>query len=102
MPKIPQVKRGRYKQQSRAEFEKNYKRVTDIVERADGDVDKKISLSKTQANRITNEMKAINRAMAAKEAGETEIFDVFFFRAYELGVITKQDFRSYQLEKLGL
>jgi hypothetical protein len=30
------------------------------------------------------------------------VFEVFFQRAYELGMVTKQDYRDYQLEKLGI
>jgi len=88
--------------QSFEEFQKNIKRVSDIVEKSAGDVDKMISLAKTQANRITNEGKAINRAIAAKKMKHEEIFEVFFQRAYELGSVSKQDYRQYKLEKLGL
>lgn len=109
-------KSEKYNGQCKAEFEKNYKRVNDIVTKSTGDVNKAISLSNTQANRITDEWKAINRAMAAKELGYAfkrnglkneqdiceNIFEVFFQRAYELGSVTKQDYREYQLEKLGI
>ena len=47
-------------------------------------------------------MKAINRAMAAKEMGHEHIFDVFFRRAFELGSVGKQEYRDYQLSKLGV
>jgi len=87
--------------QTKREFEKNYTRVKDIFIKSDGDVDKMISLSKTQANRIHDEFKAINRAIAAKELGYEEIFEVFFHRAYELGSVSKQEYRDYKLEKLG-
>jgi hypothetical protein len=49
--------------------------------------------------------------MAAKKPSysnskEQEIYesihDVFFHRAYELGTVSKQDYREYVLEKLGL
>ena len=30
------------------------------------------------------------------------VYEVFFHRAYELGSVTKQDYREYQLERLGL
>lgn len=88
--------------QTKREFEKNYTRVKDIFIKSDGDVDKMISLSKTQANRIHDEFKAINRAIAAKELGYEEIFEVFFHRAYELGSVSKQEYRDYKLEKLGI
>ncbi len=92
---------GKYKGQSKREYDKNYKRVADIVSKSDGDLDKEKSLSKTQANLITDEVKALNRAMAAKEMGHENIFEVFFRRAFELGSVSKQDYRNYQLEQLG-
>lgn len=93
---------GRWNGQTKAEFAKNYKRVKDIIDKSDGDIDKMILLAKTQAKRITDEWKALNRSSAAKELGQEEIFEVFFHRAYELGSVDKQDYRSYQLEKLGI
>ncbi len=102
---------GKYNGQTKSEFQKNYKRVKDIVDKSAGDIDKASKLAQTQANRITDEWKAINRAMAAKqtpylkneeyEIYET-IFEAFFQRAYELGSVNKQDYREYQLEKIGL
>jgi hypothetical protein len=98
---------GKWNGQTKAEFEKNYKRVKDIVDKSAGDVDKAISLSKTQANRITDEWKAINRSMAAKQVKNFDdvheaIFEAFFQRAYELGSVSKQEYREYKLEKLGI
>lgn len=102
---------GRYDGQSKTEYSKNFKRVTDIITKSSGDVEKARSLSKTQANRITDEYKAINRAMAAKQnsyldSSDQEIYEavheVFFQRAYELGSVSKQDYRDYVLEKLGI
>jgi hypothetical protein len=40
--------------------------------------------------------------MAAKQAGHEHIFEVFFQRAYELGTVSKQEYREYKLEKLGI
>ena len=93
---------GKWNGQTKSEFEKNYKRVKDIVDKSAGDEDKAIALSKTQATRITDEFKAINRAMAAKSMKEEYIFEVFFQRAYELGSVSKQEYREYKLEKLGI
>jgi len=93
---------GKWNGQTKSEFEKNYKRVKDIVDKSAGDEDKAIALSKTQANRISDEFKAINRAMAAKSMKEEHIFEVFFQRAYELGSVSKQEYREYKLEKLGI
>jgi hypothetical protein len=100
---------GKWNGQTKTEFEKNFKRVKDIVDKSAGNIDKAIVLSKTQANRITDEWKAINRSMCAKELYNNtkneiymNIFEVFFQRAYELGSVSKQDYRSYKLEKLGI
>jgi hypothetical protein len=93
---------GRWNGQSKAEYDKNYKRVSDIVTKSDGDKDKQERLAKTQANKITDEFKAINRAMAAKDMGHENLFEVFFQRAYELGSVSKQEYREYQMEKLGI
>lgn len=96
------LKEGKYNGQTKSEFQKNYKRVKDIFDKSGGDIDKAVSLAKTQANRITDEWKALNRSLIASELGQEEIFEVFFHRAYELGSVSKQDYRSYKLEKLGL
>ena len=93
---------GKWNGQSKAEFQKNYKRIQDIVEKSAGDKDKAISLAQTQAIRITDEWKSLNRAMAAKEMNQEHLFEVFFQRAFELGSVTKQEYREYKLEKLGI
>lgn len=91
-----------YNGQTKAEYQKNFKRVSDIVSKSAGDDDKAIRLSKTQANLIKDEVKAINRANVAKEMKQEVIFEVFFQRAYELGSVSKQDYRDYKLQKLGI
>jgi hypothetical protein len=96
------MREGKYNGQTKSEFEKNKVRVSDIWNKSGGDVDKAIALAKTQANRITDEWKAINRAMSAKEMGYEEIFEVFFHRAYELGSVSKGEYREYKLDKLGI
>ena len=93
---------GKWNGQSKAEFEKNFKRVADIQEKSAGDEGKAVRLASQQAAKITDEWKAINRAMAAKQGGYEHIFEVFFQRAYELGSVSKQEYREYKLEKLGL
>jgi hypothetical protein len=93
---------GKWNGQSKAEFEKNKVRVSDIWIKSDGDVGRAKALSRTQASRIHDEFKAINRAICAKEMGHIEIFEVFFHRAYELGSVSKQEYREYKLEKLGI
>ena len=67
-----------------------------------GILDANASLARTQANKIVDEWKAINRAMAAKEMGHEHLFEVFFQRAYELGSVTRQEYREYQMDKLGI
>ena len=96
------LKEGKYNGQTKSEFDKNFKRVQDIVDKSAGNKDKAIALAQTQAIRITDEWKAINRSMAAKEMNQEHIFEVFFVRAYELGSVSKQDYRNYKLEKLGI
>jgi len=93
---------GRWNGQTKTEFEKNYKRVQDIVDKSAGDETKMTTLAQTQANRITDEFKALNRAMAAKAMKQEHIFEIFFQRAYELGSVSKQEYREYKLEKLGI
>jgi hypothetical protein len=96
------MKSGKYNGQTKAEFEKNYRRVKDIFEKSAGDVNKSSQLARNQANRITDEWKALNRSLIARDMGQEEVFEVFFNRAYELGSVTKQDYRSYKLKKLGI
>jgi hypothetical protein len=96
------LKEGKYNGQTKSEFDKNYKRIDDIVSKSDGDEDKAIRLAHQQSLRITDEWKAINRAMVAKERGQEHVFEVFFQRAYELGSVSKQEYREYKLEKLGI
>lgn len=91
---------GPGKGQSKAEFKKNYTRVRDIISKSEGNVEKQIALASKQAKLITDEHKAINRAMAAKEIGNDHIFDVFFRRAYELGSVGTQEYREYVISKL--
>jgi hypothetical protein len=91
---------GEYNGQSKAEFEKNYKRVRDIVSKSEGNQEKQIKLAKLQAYKIIDEYKALNRARAASELGHENIFEVFFVRAYELGSVPTQDYRDYVLTKL--
>jgi hypothetical protein len=100
--KLMPKQQGTYNGQTKAEYTKNFTRVKDIMTKSDGDEEKAIRLARTQAIRITDEHKAINRAMAARDLKQEHIFDVFFFRAYELGTVSKQDYRDYQLEKLGI
>lgn len=90
----------RYNGQSKQEFEKNYQRVRDIVSKSEGDIEKQNALALKQTKLITDEWKAINRAKAARDLGYENIFDIFFRRAYELGTVTKQDYRDYVISKL--
>jgi hypothetical protein len=96
------LKEGKYNGQTKAEFEKNYKRIDDIVTKSAGDEDKAIRLAHQQALKIRDEWKAINRAMVARERGQEHVFEVFFQRAYELGSVSKLEYREYKLDKLGI
>jgi ribosomal protein S6 len=91
-----------FKHQSPREFNKNSERIQSMVDKYNGDVEKQTNYAKTQAYKITKEEKAFNRAMVAKQMGHIHLFEVFFKRAYELGSVSKQDYRSYKLEKLGI
>jgi hypothetical protein len=100
------------KGQSKTEFTKNYTRVKDIITKAGGDNFTEKMLAERQANLITDEIKAINRAMAAKEIGNETIFEVFFRRAFKLGSVTgvagkllntqdvQKEYREYVIKKL--
>jgi len=92
---------SKYNGQSKKEYQKNYSRIEDIIEKTD-DTQKQIALAQTQAQKILDEYKAINRAFAAKEMGHEHLFEVFFRRAYQLGSVDKQEYREYQLKKLGI
>jgi hypothetical protein len=93
---------GKYNGQTKSEYLKNYQRVNDMLTKAPGDHEQQTRLAQKQANAITDEWKAINRAMVAKELGQEHIFEVFFRKAYELGSVGKQEYRDYQLSKLGI
>ena len=93
--------RENYNGQSHNEYFKNYDRIRKIVSDTD-DIEKQIKSAQKQANLITDEIKALNRSKAAKELGYDYLFDVFFYRAYQLGSVGKQEFREYQLTKMGI
>lgn len=88
------------KGQSNSELQKNKKRIDDIISKSNGDVEMEIKLAKRQAALITNEYKAINRAMVAKDLGKEEIFHEFFTRAYELGNVGQMEYRLYVIAKI--
>jgi hypothetical protein len=92
---------SKYNGQTKTEYEKNFTRISGIISKTQ-DIQKQIALAQTQAQRIYDEYKAINRALAAKEMGHEHLFEVFFRRAYELGSVDKQQYREYQLKKLGI
>lgn len=92
----------KYNGQTKSEYLKNYKRVNDMISKAPGDEESQCRLAQKQANAISDEWKAINRAMVARELGQEHIFDIFFRKAYELGSVGKGEYREYQLSKLGI
>lgn len=89
-----------YNGQTKKEYEKNFTRIRDIITKADGDKEKALRLAKTQADRIEDEYKAINRSNAAVKLGHEWLADPFFERAYELGSVGKGEYREYKLKKL--
>lgn len=93
---------GKYNGQTKSEYLKNYKRVNDMLAKSPGDEEAQCRLAQKQANAITDEMKALNRAFVAKELGQEHIFEIFFQRAYDLGSVSKSDYREYKLQKLGI
>ena len=95
----------RVENQTRAEYEKNFKRVKDIISKSTddkGNIDeeKACKLAKTQCKLIKNDVKALNRARAAKDLGYEFIYEVFYGRAYELGSVEKVDYRKWAIDKL--
>ena len=93
---------GKWNGQSKAEFEKNKVRVSDIFIKSDGDVEKAKSLSRTQAESIYNQVELINICIVSKKMGYAEIFEVFFHRSYILGSMSKDYYRSHILELIGV
>jgi thiaminase len=75
---------GKYNGQTKLEYLKNYKRVNDMLAKSPGDEESQCRLAQKQANAITDEMKALNRAMVAKELGQEHIFEVFSVRLMNL------------------
>ena|ERR1035437_6056366 len=86
--------------QTKKEYLKNFQRIEDILDKCAGDKEKGLRLAKTQADRITDEHKAINRSRAAIKLKQDWLADPFFERAYELGVVDKMEYREYKLKKL--
>lgn len=80
--------------QTPSERTKHIKRIKDLIERSDYDIDKAIEKAKTQANRIKTPEKAYYRSVAAEnlighkgmdKKTLTELSKIFLFRAQELG-----------------
>jgi hypothetical protein len=82
------------------EYVKNYKRVHDIMRKADGDKEKAIKLATTQANRISVDNKAISRYRVAKDEGFDDISTVFMDRALDLNQVDTKEARNYKIEQL--
>jgi hypothetical protein len=89
-----------YNGQTKKEYQKNFQRIKDIIDKTGGDREHAIRLAQKQANAITDEHKAINRSKAAVDLGHEWLADPFFERAYELGVVDKMEYREYKLKKL--
>lgn len=86
--------------QSEKDIAKNYQRINDIIKKSNGNLEKAESLANQQAKLITNEWKAINRALAARELDREDLFEIFFTRAYELGSVSQMEYRDYVINRL--
>ena len=60
-------------------------RVTDILEKANGSISKKIQLTTNMVNSITKQEKAIARYLVALKMKEKEMAAIFYARARALG-----------------
>ncbi len=89
-----------YNGQTEAEYKKNFMRIRDIITKSNSNREHALRLAKTQANRITDEAKVLNRTQAAIRLGHEWLAEPFFERAYELGVVGKMEYREYKLKKL--
>ena len=95
--------------QTVAEYNKNYKRIKDLVQKCtvNGqlDIDKAVKKATSDSKRIEAEWKAINRGKIAIELGYEEVGECFLQRAHEISdknntVDGKKVFREYKLEAL--
>lgn len=86
--------------QSKAEFQKNEKRIKDLVAKCGGDKQKEINKAFEMAVKITTPEKAYNRGHVARELGYEHIFNVFYERAYELGSVSTAEHRDHQIDKI--
>lgn len=91
--------------QPQKEYEKNFMRIKNIIIKAtvNGvlDEDKALKIGATEANRITKEWKAINRAKIAIELGYEFLAEPFFEVAFRLGDNAKVEYRLYRLKQLN-
>jgi len=66
---------GLYNLQSKAEFDKNFKRVKDIITKSDVDQDKAIRLERTQANLIKDDETEI-----VVQGNSEEVYNIFILK----------------------
>ena len=88
------------KPQSKPEFIKNEKRIRDLIDKCDGDKQKEVNKAAQMAASIDTPEKAYNRGFVAKEMGYDHIFEVFYERAYELGVVSIAEHRDHQIDNI--
>ncbi len=79
------------------EYEKNLRRVKNIVLRSKGNTQKMIMLAQVQTARITNETKALYRGKVAESENHHEIAEVFYRKAHELGSMSTGEFTKYKI-----
>ena len=75
----------------RAFDDKDEKRITDIINKADGDDSKAIKLAQNMASKIADGAKALRRAEAATDQNYHDIAKVFYDRAEQLGASSEED-----------
>lgn len=78
---------------------KDYKRIQDIIDKADGDIDKEIMLARKQANLIRNIKKARARCVVSYDMGHYDLSEQFYNRWLELEFPRKFKLKMY-LEEL--
>jgi hypothetical protein len=81
----------------KADFDKHFKRVKDIIEKSNGDMDKALRLTQLMADKIESSDKAYGRYLVAMELGHEKIADIFLEKYKYL---TQSESRKERLAKL--
>lgn len=90
--------------QSDGEYQKNYKRINDLIYACTKagvlDIDAAIKKATRDALKIKTEWKAINRGKIAIKLGYADIGECFLARAHELGTDGAVEFRDYKFKQM--